>query len=209
MILTPQNESRLNNIEKEWCKKFLLLGYPIIFYTDTVMGIGANGLSKRAVDNIFFLKNRTFDKPLILLLANTEDAVEYIDDPEILEHTLIKDNWPGPLTGVFKKKKESLLYYSKDNSCDTLGIRIPDSEYLRDLIEYLPFPLVTTSANRSQQDPVCNADVAQKEFNKDILVINMRKVITNEKTLPSTVVSFLDSKVTILREGKVSNCIKN
>ena len=109
MILHPQNENKLNNIEKDWCKQFLLSGYPIVFHTDTVMGIGVNGLSKKAVDNVYLLKNRTFDKPLILLLEKTEDAKEYIEDPEILEQTLIKKNWPGSLTGVFKKKMGSLI----------------------------------------------------------------------------------------------------
>ncbi|MCK5848900.1 MAG: threonylcarbamoyl-AMP synthase [Caldisericia bacterium] len=201
--------SRLNEAEKNYCKEFLLLGYPIVFYTDTVMGIGANGLSKSAVDNIYFLKKRTFDKPLILFLANSKDAIEYVDDPTLLEHSIVKDNWPGSLTAVFKKKKESSLYYSKDLNCDTLGIRIPDSDYLRDLINYLPFPLVTTSANISKNAPFADTEQAQREFCKNILIINMKTSISKKGVSPSSVVSFVDNEIKVLRDGEALSSIKN
>ena len=204
MILNQQNTALLSNLEKEYCKQFLLSNLPIIFPTDTVMGIGVNGFSKKAVDNLYKIKGRDLHKPLVLFVADVEDAVDFIEYPDLLKHPLILENWPGPLTAVFKKNSGCKLKYSLDPIIDTVGIRIPDSPFLRDLIRFLPFPLVTSSANRSYTDPCQNYSEAQNVFKKNVLIIERKNDKEAYKSIPSAVIAISNEGFKVLRKGKIT-----
>jgi L-threonylcarbamoyladenylate synthase len=200
VILTIENPPHLSSLEKDFCKSWLQQEKPIVFPTDTVMGIGVNGQSQQAVYNLFRMKNREEMKPLILFVSSLEEAEQYISDPKLLQHPLIQKNWPGALTGVFPAIGEG-VYLSPSLPQETIGIRIPDDEMLLDFLPYLPFPFVTTSANISNQVPLENAHQAQAEFGEKALILDRPK--KGDQNKASAVISFLsDGSYKVLREGQ-------
>ncbi len=201
MILTIEKPPHLSLIEKKFCKTWLEQEKPIIFPTDTVMGIGVNGKSHQAVCNLFQMKQREVIKPLILFVSSIEEAEKYITDPKLLQHPLIQKNWPGALTGVFPTIGEG-LYLSPCLRQETIGIRIPEDEMLLDFLQDLPFPFVTTSANICNQTPLENAHQAQAEFGKKALILDRPK--KGNQNQASAVISFFpDGNYEILREGQI------
>ena len=75
----------------------------VVFPTETVYGVGANALSKNGVSNIFKIKNRGKDNPLIVHVCDY-DVSKYVENVSEDSMKLIEKFWPGPLTIIFKKK---------------------------------------------------------------------------------------------------------
>lgn len=201
MILTIENPLHLSSMEKDFCKSWLQQEKPVIFSTDTVMGVGVNGQSQQAVYKLFQMKNREETKPLILFVSSIEEAERYVVDPKLLQHPLIQKNWPGALTGVFPTIGKG-VYLSPSLPQETIGIRIPDDEMLLDLLQDLPFPFVTTSANISNQAPLENAHQAQAEFGEKALILDRPK--KGNQNQASAVIAFLnDGSYKVLRDGPI------
>ena len=78
--------------------KCIKQGKLVLFPTETVYGIGANGLDDNAIKKIFVAKNRAQDNPLILHVSNLEMIEKVADELIPLERRLINDFFPGPLT---------------------------------------------------------------------------------------------------------------
>ena len=76
----------------------------VLFPTETVYGIGANGLDATAVKNIFVAKGRASDNPLILHISNMNMLDVIAKDITEEEYKLMDAFWPGPFTIVLKKK---------------------------------------------------------------------------------------------------------
>ena len=113
--------------------------------TDTVFGL-ASMMDEKAIKRVYEVKGRSFDKPLPMMCCSKAmiDSVAYInkDADKIIDRFM-----PGALTIVFKKKEEVPAYVTMGR--DTIGIRMPDDEFILDLIEKLGKPLMVTSANIS------------------------------------------------------------
>jgi L-threonylcarbamoyladenylate synthase len=202
MILRVDTPPYLSNFEKEFCRKWLLQDKPIIFPTDTVMGIGVHGESHQAVCNLFSLKMRDENKPLILFLDDVKKAHQYVSNPLLLQHPLLKDNWPGTVTGVFPMK-QCALYTTPQKMYDTIGIRVPSDPYLLDFLSDLDFPLLTTSANSRDEQPFASPLEAQQKMGANALILDLQREET-EACQPSAVISFTEpDQYKILREGVI------
>ena len=120
-------------------------GGTVAFPTETVYGLGANGLNPVAVAKIFDIKKRPSFNPLILHINNKDQlkSVCEIDSPRI--ETLINKFWPGPLTLVLKKKTIVPEIVTADNP--TVAVRMPNNEVALKLIEYSELPIAAPSAN--------------------------------------------------------------
>ena len=77
----------------------------VAFPTETVYGLGGNGLDAKAAKKIYAAKGRPSDNPLILHVADKKDVESLVCDITPLERKLMDAFWPGPLTIVFPKKK--------------------------------------------------------------------------------------------------------
>ena len=115
--------------------------------TETVYGLGANGLNPEAVAKIFIAKGRPQDNPLILHLSKVEEMELYCHSIPEAAYKLAEKFWPGPLTMVLP---------AKDNvpKCTTAGlptvaVRCPDSQITRDIIALSGCPIAAPSANIS------------------------------------------------------------
>ena len=134
----------------------------VLFPTETVYGIGANGLDENAVKRIFEAKGRAGDNPLILHISNTDMLEKIATNISELEYKLMKAFFPGPFTIILKKK--DVVPDIVTCGMDTIGIRMPDLELTRKLIDLAGAPLATPSANISGKPSATNLETIMKDL---------------------------------------------
>ncbi|PSN07940.1 hypothetical protein C7293_30320, partial [filamentous cyanobacterium CCT1] len=127
-------------------------GELVSFPTDTVPALAAR---PEAGDRIYTAKERSPDKPLILMGASLDDLLPYITgtDDELAQWSAIAaQHWPGALTLVLPASDRFPASMNPQNT-GTVGLRVPDHPLARHLLSHTG-PLATTSANRSGQPPL-------------------------------------------------------
>ena len=138
------------------------------------------------------MKGRSFDKPLALLCDSLETVKRYAElswEGEVLA----KKFWPGALTLILKKKGY------EDKALRTIGVRIPAKKGIQSLIKALNKPLWCTSANRSGEAPIKDAQKVAETF-EDLGAIVMEDA---QGELSSTVISLVDG-LKVIRSGLIT-----
>ncbi len=192
-----------NNIEYTKLKEVATAiknGQVVVFPTETVYGIGTNGLDEKAIEKLYKLKKRPKNKPISLLVNNIDMINDIAEDITEIEYKLINKFMPGPLTIILKKKNKIPDILTANSS--TVGIRIPENEIAIKLIEYAKVPLATSSANISGKSSGINLKNIMNDFNDDIdyyIDGGFSKI-----GIASTVVQVLDGIPHILREGVIT-----
>ncbi len=192
-----------NNIDIEKIKEAanaIKSGELVIFPTETVYGIGANGLDGNAVNNIFIAKGRKNDNPLILHISNIDMLDRIAKNINELEYKLMNRFWPGPFTIVLDKN-ESVPSVVTGN-LNTVGVRMPANDIALKLIEYSNTPIAAPSANISGKPSGTNvADIIEELKDKVAYIIDGGDTKIG---LESTVVRVIDNKIHILRPGFIT-----
>jgi L-threonylcarbamoyladenylate synthase len=173
-----------------------LIAYP----TDTVYGLGAPASDDNAVRKLFAVKGRQLSKPLPLLIADSMMAA-WVAEVTPVAHTLAAKFWPGPLTIVMRKQPEfRSIALAK---LETVALRVPAYDLVRDIIRGLGEPMTGTSANRSgSRPPVSASEVAFQLGEMIALVIDGGRTAGG---IESTVIDVSqDGGPTLVREGPVS-----
>ncbi|NMB45254.1 MAG: threonylcarbamoyl-AMP synthase [Firmicutes bacterium] len=119
----------------------------VAFPTETVYGLGANGLDAGAVAHIFTAKGRPADNPLILHIAAMETIHQIVAEVPALALRLAQTFWPGPLTLVLPKAAEVPAVTT--GGLDTVAVRMPSHPVALALIEAAGVPVAAPSANQS------------------------------------------------------------
>jgi L-threonylcarbamoyladenylate synthase len=119
----------------------------VAFPTETVYGLGADGLNSKAVKKIFAAKGRPADNPLILHVADFKDVWRLACQVDEKAEKLMSAFWPGPLTLVLPKEKT--IPAEVTAGLDTVAIRMPRHPVALALIKESGVPLAAPSANRS------------------------------------------------------------
>lgn len=120
--------------------------------TETVYGLGANGLDEAAVAGIFTAKGRPQDNPLILHIPSADWITRCCADVPETAYRLAEAFWPGPLTMILRKKDAVPLRTT--GGLDTVGLRCPDHAVTRAIIAAAGIPVAAPSANLSGR-PSC------------------------------------------------------
>lgn len=168
--------------------------------TETVYGLAGNGLSPTAVKKIFEAKGRPNDNPLILHISDISWLYRYALDIPDLAFKLAEEFWPGPLTMIMKKKH--IVPDETSGGLDTVAFRMPNSAWTLELIKECDFPLAAPSANISGLPSPTRAGYVYNDMKGKIpLIIDGGQCRFG---LESTVVSFTDKGVRILRPGAVT-----
>ena len=115
--------------------------------TETVYGLGANGLDENAVAKIFEAKGRPQDNPLILHLSCAEEMDRYCHHVPQMAYRLAEKYWPGPLTIVLPAR--DCVPRRTTGGLDTVAVRCPDNDVTREIIRLAGVPLAAPSANIS------------------------------------------------------------
>lgn len=188
-----------NIIIKQFAEK-LSRGDIIAIPTETVYGLAADMSNENAVKQIYKIKSRPTNHPLIVHIANKNDIFKYaIDVPSYVE--LLTDKfWPGPLTFILKKSP--LVPYYVTGGQDTVAIRMPSHQLTLKLINMLGKPIVAPSANKFKGISPTRAEHVMNEFGTIIEVLDGG--ICNNG-IESTIIDATDSSYyTILRPGAVT-----
>ena len=133
-----------------------LLGIP----TETVYGLGANGLDGAAVRRIFEAKGRPQDNPLILHIPDAAWLTRYCEDVPEVAWRLAEEFWPGPLTMILRRKP--CVPNETTAGLDTVGMRCPDHGATLAVIRAADVPVAAPSANRSGR-PSCTTAAHVRE----------------------------------------------
>ena len=177
-------------------KEYLKNGDIAIIPTDTLYGIVCDALSPKAIDKLCRLKGINPEKTnLSILCSDISMASEYarIDNKD---YRLIKDNTPGAFTFLLKASS-SLPKAFKGRK--TVGIRIPDNKFCRDLITILGAPLLTTSIEYDDEDYARNPELIEENYEGKVDII----IEGEEGDLqPSTIIDCTENPPEIIREGK-------
>ena len=192
----------LTDSEEDLCIAADLIkqGELVAFPTETVYGLGANGLDENAVKKIFLAKGRPQDNPLILHIANPEDYSFLAREITEVAKQLIARFTPGALTLVLSKN--DIIPDSVTAGLDSVAIRRPSSKIARRLIELAGVPIAAPSANISgRPSPTCARDVLEDLNGKIAAIIEVGDVNIG---LESTVVDCTVQTPKILRPGGVT-----
>ena len=152
--------------------KTLKSGGLILYPTDTIWGIGCDSLSDNAVKKIFNLKKRDLSKPLICLASSYEMINEYADINNLKILKKISKN--GPSTFIFLNPKKISKYVTSDG--DSIAFRIPKDEFCIRLIQEFGKPIISTSANISNDNiPHSFNEINNQIIDKVDYIVNLRK----------------------------------
>ena len=137
--------------------------------TETVYGLGANGLDEEAVKKIFEAKGRPQDNPLILHVARAEEMERFCRDIPEEAWLLAKKFWPGPLTIVLPAR--DTVPRRTTGGLDTVAIRCPASDITRKIIELAGVPIAAPSANISGKPSTTTAEHVRHDHDGKIAAI--------------------------------------
>lgn len=176
-----------------------IAGKVVSFPTDTVPALAVRPSQS---DLIFTLKQRSLDKPLILMGATFDQILPYIQgttNEMNLWREITQKYWPGALTLVLPASEEvPKAMNPRDPS--TLGVRVPDCAIACDILQETG-PLATTSANRSGEPPLESLAAIATAF-PPVLALETPEP-PQASGLPSTVVKWTGTGWDILRQGSV------
>jgi L-threonylcarbamoyladenylate synthase len=132
----------------ENCLNVLRNGGLILYPTDTIWGIGCDATNAEAVEKIYAVKERPSNKSLIILVADEREVLQYVANPDLQVFDYL-ENAGKPTTVIYENAiglADNLV--GEDGS---IAIRIVKDEFCRHLIKRFRKPIVSTSANFSDQ----------------------------------------------------------
>jgi len=168
----------------------------VAFPTETVYGLGGNGLDPDAVKAIFKAKGRPADNPLILHVSDLSQ-VENIAFITPLAEKLMNALWPGPLTLVMEAKEKVPRVVT--GGLGTVAVRMPLSNVARLLVRYSGVPLAGPSANRSGRPSPTDAKAVMQDLGNSIDVV--LDAGATKVGLESTVLDVTGDRACLLRPG--------
>lgn len=138
---------RLTQLDTKTAAAILRDGGLVGIPTETVYGLGANGLDPEAVAHIFEAKGRPQDNPLILHIPSADWLERYCQDIPGVAYKLANQFWPGPMTMILKRKDNVPDVVTA--GLDTVGMRCPDHAVCRGIIAAADVPVAAPSGNLS------------------------------------------------------------
>lgn len=192
--INPDNpQPRLIQQVVEQLRRGAVICYP----TDTVYGIGCDIFNQKAVKRVHQIKNRPKHKPFSFMCASFKNVSDYCHISNSA-YRLMKKHLPGPYTFILPTMK--IVPKIMTSKQKTVGIRVPDNNICRMLIEALGNPILTTSAALGESDELFSDPFEIEESLKGRvdLVIDGGHIYPE----PSTVISMVDDIPEIIRKGK-------
>ncbi len=175
-------------------------GKLVVFPTETVYGIGANGLDETAVQKIYEAKGRSSDNPLILHISSLDMLDKITKDISFVEKKLIDAFFPGPFTIILNRT--NIVPDVVTSRLDTVAVRMPENKIARKIIEATGVPIAAPSANISgKPSGTIVEDIIDELGDKVDYIIDGGMCNIG---LESTVVRVIDNVPTILRPGKIT-----
>ncbi|WP_370546272.1 L-threonylcarbamoyladenylate synthase type 1 TsaC [Edwardsiella tarda] len=158
MIDKPQNDSLADVLTA--LRQQRVIAYP----TEAVFGLGCDPDSESAVQALLDLKQRPWDKGLILIAADYQQLLPYVCDEALQgeRRTAVFAQWPGPVTWVMPARDDTPRWLTGRFS--TLAVRVSAHPMVQQLCRAYGKPLVSTSANLSGLAPCRSASEVREQF---------------------------------------------
>jgi L-threonylcarbamoyladenylate synthase len=172
-------------------------GGVIVYPTDTVYGIGADGLNAAAVGRIPAIKHRAENKPILVIVDSLSAARELTAEVSAAGERLMEAFWPGPLTLIFAAAPH--VPAALTHGTGTIGIRIPAHPLCLRLAAFCGCPITSTSANVSGQRTPTTVEEMQCSLGPGIDLFLDAGILP--ASLPSTVVDVSLSPPRLVRAG--------
>ena len=168
--------------------------------TETVYGLAGRCDNKNTIENIYKIKNRPKNNPLIIHYSNINDALnDIVADTRAIE--LANKFWPGPLTLVAKVKNKTICK-SALSRINTVAVRVPSNIIFLNILNKLNIPLAAPSANRyGKISPTSARDVYEELNGKISVILDGGNSLIG---LESTVIDLTKQKTKIIRYGSIN-----
>ena len=190
------NTIKLTKEDRNKVIEILNNGGIVAFPTDTVFGLGCI-INKEAIAKIYEAKGRSFDKPLPMM-CNSLSMIESVAQVSDNAKKIINRFVPGALTLIFNKKSNIEDYVT--NGKPTIGIRVPNDEWILDLISELNQPILVTSANLSDTGSLLKWEDVYSQLNGKIEAI----VCADATGETSSTIIDVTQGVKLLRQGPIT-----
>ena len=191
------SQNNLNSILEE-VSQLLRLEKVGAIPTETYYGLACNPFSQKALERLVTIKGREEGKPILLLLGRLDDLLLVAERIPPLGLKLIKLFWPGPLTLVLPAKKNLPKLITAGTG--TVGVRLSSLELTRKVAIAFGGPITGTSANKSNEPAISDPEELIKKLPDLDFILDAGKT---EGKAPSTVVSVLENRLELIREGAI------
>ena len=173
-------------------------GGAVVLPTETVYGLFAKALDKKAVDHVYQLKRRPRDKALNLNVAHLDDILNFSKNQPPYLQKLVDGFLPGPLTIILEANDKVPYWVNSDLT--TVGFRMPNHPVTLELIREFG-PLIGPSANISGHTSGVSFKEILKDLDKKVLGLEDDAFLTGQD---STILDLSSDKVKILRQGSIT-----
>ena len=171
-------------------------GGVIIYPTDTIYGLGCDITNKEAIERIRRIKGRSSKKPMSFVCADLSNVSDYA---HVSNHAyrILKRSLPGPYTFVLPATRETPRILQTKQK--TVGLRVPNHPVPLALVAELGNPIISTSANYTDQEVLTAPYELEQTLGKQVdLILECGQL----PVMPSSVISLIGDRVEILREGQ-------
>lgn len=190
--------NRYLNSQIDVVTQAIIDGKVIAFPTDTVYGLGVRYDNEDALNHLKQAKIRPESKPIPMMVSDLSqiEEVAYVNDTA---KRLIQKFMPGAFTIVLKKKEEIADYVT--NGLPTIAIRMPDDDFVLEIMNRLGKAMLVSSANISAEHSCQNGEEVLEQLDGRIDGIVMGE---SKSEIASTIVDATTEEVKILREGPIT-----
>ena len=175
-------------------------GGVVAFPTETYYGLAVDPLNPLALNQLFSMKQRNIDKPILTLVNDSESLSSLAREIPDIYNRLMEEFWPGPLTLIFQAKLNLPTLLTANTS--TVGVRQSSHPFARQLVEGFGRPITATSANISGQNAAISAQQVKAQFGDMIdLVFDGGRT---PGIIGSTIVGLSGNELKLIREGMIA-----
>ena len=197
IIQTDPINPRDDHIVKS--SRIIQAGGVIVFPTQYLYGLGADALNANAVDRVFEIKQRSYHKPLSVLIPHRKDLTELVQHVSSAAEYIMNCFWPGAVTLIFKAK--NILPANLTANTGKIGIRMPQHPVALALSRAVGGPLTATSANITGGSGCSTiSDIDPRISDKVDLIVDAGPL---KGGIGSTIVDVTVDPPIILREGAI------
>jgi len=182
--------------------KLLSEGAIGVIPTDTIYGICASALNKKAVEKVYKLRKRNPKKPCIILISTITDLKKFDVKLKNWQRKIFKKIWPSKISVVLPSKSSKFFYLHRGTK--TLAFRLPKNKLILEILK-ISGPLIAPSANFEGKNSAKTINEAKKYFKNKVFYLNRGKL----KSKPSTIIDLTSNKIKIIRKGADFNKINN
>lgn len=194
---------KINSIDDEALKRAgqcIKDGGLVAFPTETVYGLGGDGLNEVAAKNIYLAKGRPSDNPLILHINDQKMLGRIVSEVTSMAKKIMTAFCPGPITIILPKS--NIVPKAVTGGLDTIAVRMPDNDIARALIKYADTPIAAPSANISGRPSPTTAQAVYKDLQSRIDMVLDGGAC--QFGVESTIVDCTEDIPIILRPGAIT-----